>query len=93
MTKERVPTVKFYRATGADVFEPEDQPGNYFVPRRLQLGDEMAALRVKKDGREWVPFECLPDHGVRPPLRAELTFFLRHEPGRIVGKIARRSLA
>ena len=70
--------VKFALVAGNEVFEPADWWDHFFVPLRNKGAEVGAALRVRKSGRGWKPFD-------ERPLHAELSFFLPEEPGRIAG--------
>jgi hypothetical protein len=73
--------VKFAHVSCKEVFESSDWPGHFFVPFHNHGAEAGAALRVKKVGREWRPFD--------ESLHAELSFFTPDEPGCIVGHFKR----
>jgi hypothetical protein len=75
--KKAVEVMQFAHVAGNEVFEPIDWPEHFFVPRRTKL-DISVALRVKRVGRHWLPFD-------ERPLHAELGFFPPDEPSRVVG--------
>ena len=70
--------VRFANVSGHEVFEPTDWLENFFVPYRNNGAETGTALRVRKVGRNWKPFD-------ERPLHAELSFFTPDEPGQIVG--------
>lgn len=72
--------VAFWGSVGKrQVFQPDDQPAGEKVKRSyVRTGQRETALRVKKVGRTWLPYNL-------KPLYAETSFFPPDEPGRIVG--------
>ncbi len=74
--------VKFAHVSGHEVFEPTDWLGNFFVPIRNRQLETGTALRVRKVGHAWRPFD-------ERPLHAEHSYFCSDELGQIVGHFNR----